>query len=207
MTFMVRISGVKSTNVALERLASTSPARARAAVNRTVGVARARVIKALARITGLSRAVLGGRKGRKGVKGRGYIKLVRATRMRSQGALVGLVEGVRFSNIRRQRLGRSQRKPGGLGEPFRATLRSSHSSLFERKSPQKKASPDRRPRATQKKRATSGIRRYNLPIREVVIPLEPHASRAIIIIMRRVARTVYPAKIWEELRKSITPVR
>lgn len=197
MTFTVRISGVKATNLALERLASTSPARARAAVNRTVGVARARVIKTLARITGLSRAVLGGRKGRKGVKGRGYIKLVRATRMRAQGALVGLVEGVRFSRIRRQRLGRSQRKPGGLGEPFRATLRSSHSSLFERTSPQKRVS----------RTASEGTTRYNLPIREVVIPLEPHASRAIIIIMRRVARTVYPAKIWEELRKSITPVR
>jgi len=201
MVARVVVAGDKATQAALERLARESPRRARAAANRTVGVARSRVIKTLARITGVPQNVIGGRRGgrRRGgrVKGRGYIKLVRATRRRPQAALVGLVEGIRFGRLKRKNLGRSQRKPGGIGQPFRATMRSSHDSLFERVRPQSRVS----------RGATAGTTRQNLPIREVVIPLEPHASRAIRTHMKRAARSVYPKKIWEELRKSIKPVR
>lgn len=201
MVARVVVTGDKATEAAFERLARESPSRARAASNRTVGVARSRVIKVLARMTGIPQNILGGRRGglRRGkrVKGKGYIKQVKATRRRQQAALVGLVEGVRFSRLPRKRLGRSQRKPGGIGQPFRATMRSSHDSLFERRSPQSRVS----------RRATPNTTRPNLPIREVVIPLEPHASRAIRVHMRRAARSVYPKKIWEELRKGIKPVR
>lgn len=201
MVARVVVTGDKATRAAFERLARESPRRARAAANRTVGVARSRVIKTLARITGVPQNVIGGRRGgrRRGgrVKGRGYIKLVRATRRRQQAGLVGLVEGIRFGRLKRKNLGRSQRKPGGIGQPFRATMRSSHDSLFERVRPQSRVS----------RRATPNTTRPNLPIREVVIPLEPHASRAIRAHMKRAARSVYPKKIWEELRKSIKPVR
>lgn len=201
ITHRISITGAKETERAFERLARESPRRARAASNRTVGVARARVIKTLARITGVPQNVIGGRRGgRRGggrVKGRGYIKLVRATRRRQQAGLVGLVEGIRFSRLKRKTLGRSQRKPGGVGQPFRATMGISHDSLFERVSPQSRIS----------RGATENTRRFNLPIREVVIPMEPHATRAILVHMRRAARSVYPKKIWEELQKSIKPVR
>lgn len=181
----VVVTGRAETEAALERLARESPARARAAMNRTVGVARSRVIKVLSRITGISRAVLGGRRGsgRRNVTGKGYIKQIRATRARPQAALVGLVAGVRFSNLRRRTLGRLSPAPGAAGKPFRATVASGHRSLYQRKT------------------------RARLPIKEVVIPIEPHASRAIRVLMLRAARTVYPQKIWEELRKSIKPVR
>lgn len=206
MVARVVVAGDKATQAALERLARESPRRARAAANRTVGVARSRVIKTLARITGVPQNVIGGRRGgrRRGgrVKGRGYIKLVRATRRRPQAALVGLVEGIRFGRLKRKNLGRSQRKPGGIGQPFRATMRSSHDSLFERVRPQSRVSA-----SVKEIERSPGARRYNLPIREVVIPLEPHASRAIRTHMKRAARSVYPKKIWEELRKGIKPVR
>lgn len=209
----VRIVGARETQAALERLALESPAGARRAINRTIGVARQRVIKALSRLTGIPRTVLGGKKSRgrgaSRVKGRGYVKQVRASRSRSEGALVVLTQGVRFSRIGRKTLGRSQRKPGGLGEPFRARMPSGFDSLFERVYPQTKVGPDRRPRKSSASRASiptitiGRTNRPNLPIREVVIPLEPHASRAARTLMRRAARTVLPAKVWEELNKSI----
>lgn len=201
----VRIEGAQETRKALERLAAESPARARAAMNRTVGVARSRVIKTVSRLTGVPQSVLGGRRGsaRRGVKGRGYIKLVRATRRRTTAALVGLVEGVRFSRLKRRSLGRSERKPGGLGQPFRAEMRSGHSSLFERKAPQTKISRDR----SKAERKTVNTQRKNLPIREVVIPIWRQATRAIKVHMMRAARSVLPRKIWEEIQKSIKPAR
>ena len=199
----LKVSGAKETKAALERLARQSPARARRAVNRSIGVARQRVIKTVAGATGIPKSVLGGRKSRivSAAGGRrpsrGYIKQVKASRRRAQGALVGLIAGVRFSNIGRKRLGRSRPKPGGVGEPFNATTRSGHRSLFQRHPPLSRVS----------RGSSAGTRRANLPIREVVIPIEPWASRAIQVHMRRVARTVYPAKLWEELKKSIKPGR
>lgn len=198
----VRLTGAQETAQALEKLARESPVRARRAVNRTIGVARQRVIKSLSRLTGVSRTVLGGRKGRRTraggrVKGKGYIKQVKASRHRSEGALVALVEGVRFSRLRRKTPGRLRFKPGGVGQPFRASVASGHESLFRRHLPATRVS----------RGASAGTQRRNLPIRELVIPLEPHASRVLRIIMARVSRTVYPDKVWEELRKSITPVR
>lgn len=199
---MLRVRGVEQTQANLKRLAEQSPARARRAVNRTIGVARQRVITSIASATGLSRAVIGGRRGgttRAGVKrkGRGYVKGVRATRRRAQGALVVLTRGVRFGQTRRKTLGGLRRAPGGLGQPFSATMPSGHSSVFERRAPQSRTS----------RRATDKTQRRNLPIREVVIPIEPYASRAARVVMRRVSRTVYPAKVWEELQKSIKPAR
>lgn len=191
MSITVKVTGADATMQTLNRLARESPAAARRAVNRTVGVARQRVIKSVSSATGITQRVL------RGAKGRGYIKQVKANRRRSQGALVGLVEGVRFSALRRKRLGSLKRKPGGAGEPFAVTA-GSHSSLFERRSPTIRISGSGR---------SAGTRRKNLPIREVVIPIEPHASRAIRIHMRRAARTVYPAKLWEEIRKRAKPGR
>lgn len=197
------VSGAKETKEALEKLARQSPARARRAVNRSIGVARQRVIKTVAATTGISKSVLGGRRTRLEVgprargSSRGYIKQVKASRRRAEGALVGLIAGVRFSRLGRKRLGRSRPKPGGAGQPFEASMRSGHRSLFQRHPPLSRIS----------RGASPGTRRANLPIREVVIPIEPWASRAIRVHMRRVARTVYPAKLWEELQKSIKPRR
>lgn len=199
MTLRVRVSGIRETRAAFERLQNQSPAAARRAVNRTVGVARKRVIRAVARKVGVPQSVIGGRQGsrRRNVKGRGYIKQIKASRFRAVGGLVALIEGIRFSKLRRKRLGRSARKPGGLGEPFRGTMRSGFQSLFERVPPQVRVS----------RGASAGTQRKNLPIREVVIPIEPFASRAVRTIMRRVARTVYPAKIWQELQKFMKRAR
>lgn len=188
----VKVTGTEKTMRALESLARQSPAAARRAVNRTIGVARQRVIKSVSKATGINQRVLGG------ARGRGYIKQVKASRRRAQGALVGLVEGVRFANLRRKRIGSLKRKPGGIGAPFAASLRSGHASLFERHPPMLRTSGSGR---------TPNTARKNLPIREVVIPIEPHAGRAIRVHMRRAARTVYPRKLWEELQKRIKPAR
>lgn len=195
------VSGTEHTRAAFERLGRESPARLRRAQNRTAGVARERAIKSTAKATGVPQRVLRGRQTRKSkaglVKGTGYFKLLKATRTRGFAAVVVLVEGVRFSALKRQSLGRARRKPGGQGEPFRATMRSGHSSLFERRAPLTRVSRGN----------TEKTRRPNLPIREVVIPIYDAAERATKILMRRAARSVLPAKLWEELRKSIKPVR
>lgn len=187
VTIRVQLEGADEMRRAFDRLASESPARARLAVNRTLGVVRKRVIRYVAGATGVSQRILGG------PRGRGYIKQIKASR-RARGAIVALVEGVRFSNLGRSRLGRSRRKPGGTGQPFHATMRSGHASLFERRPPLVRTSP-------------GGGRRRNLPIREVVVPLQPHAGRAIRVHMKRATRTVYPAKLWEEIQKSIKPAK
>lgn len=174
----------------MERLARQSPARARRAVNRTLGVVRKRVIKSVSIRTGIAQRVLGGSKR----SGKGYIKQVKGRRQ-PRGWIVALVEGVRFSRLQRKTLGRLDRKPGGAGKPFRAETKSGHSSLFERRPPMRRKSAGSSP----------GTRRFNLPIREIVIPIQPHAERAIRIHMRRAARSVFPAKLWEELQKSIKP--
>ncbi len=184
ITIAFKVSGAKETQAALDRLARESPARARRAVNRTMGVVRKRVVRSVSNATGISQRVLAGSKR----SGTGYIKQIKGRR-RPRSWIVALVEGVRFSRLGRKRLGRLQRKSGGLGKPFLATMRSGHSSLFERVGPQR--------------RATMGRRSFNLPIREVVIPIQPYAQRAIRVHMKRGERTVYPAKLWEEIEKSI----
>jgi len=197
----LHIEGDKATMAALRRLAEESPARARAAQNRTMGVVKSRVIKTVSRLTGIPRRILGGRQGRNTragrIKGTGYFKLSKATRTRRFAQLFGLVEGVPFRRLKRKSLRGSARKPGGLGEPFRATMPSGFNTLFERASPQTRIS----------KTATPGTKRRNLPIREVTIPIWRHAIRAMRTHTLRAARTVFPGKIWEELQKSIKPVR
>ncbi len=184
VTISFKVTGAKETQAALERLARESPARARRAVNRTMGVVRKRVVRSVSNATGISQRVLAGSKR----SGTGYIKQIKG-RSRPRSWIVALVEGVRFSRLGRKRLGRLQRKPGGLGKPFFGSMPSGHSALFERVGPQR--------------RAAIGRRSFNLPIREVVIPIQPYAQRAIRIHMKRGERTVYPAKLWEELQKSI----
>ncbi len=189
ITIAFKVSGAKETQAALDRLARESPARARRAVNRTMGVVRKRVVRSVSNATGISQRVLAGSKR----SGTGYIKQIKG-RSRPRSWIVALVEGVRFSRLGRKRLGRLQRKPGGLGKPFAATMPPyGHSGLFERVAPQR--------------RAVLGRRSFNLPIREVVIPIQPYAQRAIRVHMKRGERTVYPAKLWEELQKSIKRVR
>ncbi len=195
----LKVTGARELEQALKRLGRRSHTLARRAVNRTIGVARQRVIKSVSRATGIPRRVLGGTTRRKSratgqvQKGRGYIKHVKASRRRSAGALVGLVEGVRFSALKRQRLGGARRKPGGQGQAFRQRMPSGKSTLFERRAV-----------LTRTSRADSpGTRRANLPIREVVIPIQPHAERAIRVHMRRTARSVYPQKLWEEIQRFI----
>lgn len=186
------VKGDAETARALESLARQSPAVAARAVNRTIGVAKKRVIRSISRATGINQRVIGG------AKGRGYVKQVKASRRRGTGALVVLTEGVRFSQLKRNTLGHLKRKPGGAGVPFNAVMPTGHASLFERRPPMMRISQ-------------SGFhpktRRKDLPIREVVVPTQPYADRAIRIHMRRVARTVYPQKVWEGLRKRIKPVR
>lgn len=195
----IRIRGARELERALQDLGRGSHTAARLAVNRTIGVARQRVIKYVSRATGIPRRILGGTTRRKSratglvQKGRGYIKHVKASRRRNTGALVGLVEGVRFSALKRKRLGVSRRKPGGQGQPFYQTMPGGRPSLYERRDPTTRRS----------RRSSPATRRRNLPIREVVIPIQPHAERAIRVHMQRAARTVYPEKLWEELRKRI----
>lgn len=199
VTIELKVTGARELERNLRNLGRGSHTAARRAVNRTIGVARERVVKSVSRATGIPQRVLRGSNRRKNrrlgvtVKGRGYIKQVKASRRRSLGALVGLVEGVRFSALKRKRLGGLRRKPGGQGQPFRQTLRSGKASLFERKTTLTRIS----------RRASPGTRRANLPIREVVIPIQPHAERAIRVHMARAGRTVYPQKLWEELEKLI----
>lgn len=188
----VKVTGAIETQRALELLARQSPAAARRAVNRTIGVARKRVIRSISRATGINQRVIGG------AKGRGYVKQVKASKRRAQGALVVLIEGVRFSRLNRKTIGSLKRKPGGAGTPFPGIMRSGHASLFERYPPMVRVSGSG---------ITLNTRRRNLPVREVVIPIEPQASRAIRVHMRRVARSVYPQKLWEEIRKRAKPVR
>ncbi len=203
VTIELKTVGARELERALIETGRGSYTAARRAVNRTIGVARKRVIKSVSRATGISQRVLGGATTRRNrrtgvkVKGRGYIKQVKASRRRSTGALVGLVEGVRFSALNRQRLGRLQRKRGGSGEPFRSQMPSGKASLFERVGLGQRIS----------RGASPGTKRKNLPIREVLVPIQPHAERAIRVHMRRAARTVYPEKLWEELIKRINPAR
>ncbi len=199
----LEVTGARELEAALVRLGRGSYTAARRAMNRTVGVARRRVIKSVSRATGISQRVLGGATRRRNratgvvTKGRGYIKHVKASRRRPAAALVGLVEGVRFSAVNRQTLGRFQRKFGGQGQAFRQQMPSGKATLFERTTRLSRVS----------RRASPGTRRQNLPIREVVIPIQPHAERAIRVHMKRAARTVYPEKLWEELQKHIKPAR
>ena len=186
-----KVTGAKETQQALEKLARQSPARARRAVNRTIGVVRKRVIKSVSVRTGIPQRVLGGSRR----SGTGYIKQIKG-RGAPRSWIVALVEGVRFSRLNRKGLGRSRRKPGGLGKPFMATMARGHQSLFERVPPQRRHTP-----------AGAGVQRANLPIHEIVIPIQPYAQRAIQVHMRRAERTVYPAKLWEELQKSIQRTR
>lgn len=186
------VKGDAETVRALESLARQSPAAAARAVNRTIGVAKKRVVRSISRATGINQRVIGG------AKGRGYVKQVKASRRRGTGALVVLTEGVRFSQLNRKTLGHLKRKPGGAGIPFNARMASGPASLFERRPPMSRISQSGR---------TPNTLRKNLPIRELVLPIQPYADRAIRIHMRRVARSVYPQKVWEELRKRIKPVR
>lgn len=186
-----KVSGSRELRQALDNLGRKAPTAARRAVNRTIGVARQRVIRSVSGATGISRSVLGGARARRRggavvKKSRGYIKHVKASRRRSTGAIVALVEGVRFSATGRKRIGHLRMKPGWSGVPFAQpgmTRRGAGGSLYER---QGKAS---------------------YPVREVVIPIQPYAERAIRVHMRRAARTVYPNKLWEELKKHITPAQ
>ncbi len=197
ITVEFRVTGAKETQRAFERLARESPARARKAVNRTVGVVRKRVIRSVSTRAGIPQRILGGSKR----SGKGYIKQIKGRRS-PRGWIVALVEGVTFSKLGRKTIGRSTPKPGGVGR-FNATMKGGHASLFERRPPMTRISPDR----SKAGRASVNTVRRNLPIREIVIPLEPHAGHAIRVHMKRAARTVYPAKLWEELGKGIKPVR
>ena len=199
VTVELKVTGARELERNLRRLGRGSHTAARRAVNRTIGVARERVVKSVSRATGIPQRILRGTNRRKNrrlgttVKGRGYIKQVKASRRRSMGALVGLVEGVRFSALKRKRLGTLRRKPGGQDKPFMQTMPSGRASLFERGATLSRTSRSNR----------AGARRRNLPIREVVIPIQPHAERAIRVHMKRAGRTVYPQKLWEEIEKLI----
>ncbi len=199
VTVELNVTGARELEARLKSLGRGSHTAARRAVNRTIGVARERVVKYVSRATGIPQRILRGTNRRRNrrlgvtVKGRGYIKQVKASRRRSMGALVGLVEGVRFSKLKRRTLGSLKRKPGGQGRAFRQTVPGGKQSFFEREAVLTRTS----------QRATAGTRRRNLPIREVVIPIQPHAERAIRVHMKRAARTVYPEKLWEELEKLI----
>ncbi len=201
----MRVEGDEAARRAFERLARESPTRARAAVNRTLGVARVRVARSIANATGIPRRVLLGRHTRRVratgayAKGKGYLKLLKATRRRSAGALVALTEGVLFSRTGRRRLGAMRRPPGGVGQPFTGAMPSGHSSLFERRAPMKGISRD----ASKTGRARIETRRKNLPIRELLISIIDPARRAIRIHMRRAGRSVLPIKVREELAKTI----
>jgi len=209
MQIDIKISGDAALKRNFELLAQRSPAAARQAVNRTIGVARSRVIKSVSRATGIPRRVLGGRTTRRNratggkIRGHGYIKQIKATRRSPTGALVALTEGVRFSRLRRVGLGDVIRKPGGTGEVFRATMPSGHASIFERRPPMVRISAD----VSKNNRKRIRTVRKNLPIREVVIPILTAAERAIRVHMRRAARTVYPRKLWEELEKRMPKTR
>jgi hypothetical protein len=212
MEIKINITGADETKRNFEKLAQRAPGAARQAVNRTIGVARSRVIKTVSRQTGISRRVLGGRKTRMNrqlgarVRGHGYIKQIKATRRRQAGALVGLVAGVRHSRTGRARLvpkARVYRKPGGLGRSFPATMRSGHIGIFERVPVQARVSND----ASKSGRRRVATIRKNLPIREVVYNIRHPVERAIRVHMKRAARTVYPQKLWEELEKRIPKAR
>ena len=186
MDIFFKVKGDKELERALNNLGRKAPTAARRAVNRAIGVARQRVIRHVAAHTGLSRAVIGGRTSRRArstglkTKGRGYIKQVKASRRRSTGALVALVEGILFHQTHRKTATGLRIGPGG--KPFRGRSRWSRSETLLRR---------------------QGRARF--PIQEVVIPIQPYAERAIRVHMRRAARTVYPAKLWEELKKHIKP--
>lgn len=187
------ITGIETTVDNIRHVASVTPGRAAGAMNDSVKEARKTTVRRLAARTGLSQRLLGGTTD----KGRGgHIKRTVARARRPKARLVGLVAGVRLARAGMRHLGKSPMNmpPSVAPRVFWQRTRSGHRGVFARY-----PLPSRRRSIS----ASSGTRRPNLPIKEVVIQLYPAARAIMTETMDYVSRQLYPRFLWQRLERAI----